>query len=194
LIQKTEDQKKNDFVELIETRKKMGIDPVFNIAEEFSMGFSVGQGSFATVYRSTHKDTGLEVALKTYEKKLLNNRSQLTAIHREIYILAGMRHPNIMKLFEVLDTPSKCHLVLELCKGRNLYNYIKKRPFQCLSETDAAPIFRQIVSSIAYMHDLGLVHRDLKLEHILINDSSKMNEIKIIDFGFAVNCKANEKL
>lgn len=117
------------------------------------------------------------------------------AIHREIYILAGMQHQNIMKLFEVLDQTSKCHLVMELCHGRNLYHYIKKRPSKCLTEQEAIPIFRQIVSAVAYMHGNGLVHRDLKLENILINEKQGgANDIKIIDFGFATNCQAGHKL
>ena len=128
------------------------------------------------------------MALKAYEKKLLTHKSQLMAIHREIYILAGLSHPNIMRLFEVIDSPSKCHLVMELCQGKNLYHFIRKRPGKCLSEAEAIPIFKQIVSSVAYMHELGLVHRDLKLENILINDVGGMNEIKLIDFGFATNC------
>lgn len=56
------------------------------------------------------------------------------------------------------------------------------------------PVFRQIVSAVSYMHNLGLVHRDLKLENILINDIGGMNEVKIIDFGFATNCQNNHKL
>lgn len=115
------------------------------------------------------------------------------AIHREIYILAGLEHPNIMKLFEVIDSPSKCHLVMELCHGKNLYHYIKKRPSKCLNEEEAIPIFRQIVSAVSYMHNKGLVHRDLKLENILINDQGTL-EVKIIDFGFATNCQAGHKL
>ena len=107
------------------------------------------------------------------------------ALHREIYILAGLNHPNIMRLFEVIDSNSKCHLVMELCHGKNLYHYIRKKQMKCLTEEEAKPIFRQIVSSVAYMHTLGLVHRDLKLENILINNN---NEVKLIDFGFATNC------
>lgn len=60
---------------MIEQRKSKGIDPVFTIAEDFTMGAQLGQGAFAAVYKATHKQTGYEVALKTYEKKLLNHRS-----------------------------------------------------------------------------------------------------------------------
>ena len=64
------------------------------------------------------------------------------AIHREIYILAGLDHPNIMKLYEVIDSTIKCHLVMELCNGKNLYHFIKKKPAKFLSEEEAIPIFR----------------------------------------------------
>ena len=110
------------------------------------------------------------------------------AVHREIYILAGLKHQNVMTLFEVLDSPSKCHLVTELCHGKNLYHFMKSKKSKHLSEKEAVPVFRQIVSAVAFMHSLGLVHRDLKLENILINDAGGLNEIKIIDFGFATNC------
>jgi serine/threonine protein kinase len=116
------------------------------------------------------------------------------AIHREIYILAGMDHPGIMKLHEVIDSPSKCHLVMELCQGRNLYHFIKKKAQKHLTEDEAIPIFRQIVSAVNYMHLRGLVHRDLKLENILIQDFGGLNEIKLIDFGFATNCQMGHKL
>ena len=72
---------------------------------------------------------------------------------------------------------------MELCQGRNLFQYVKKKkPVAYLSEKEAFPIFKQIVSAIAYMHNLGLIHRDLKLENILINDVGGMNLIKIIDY------------
>lgn len=115
---------------------------MFTIAKDFVVGMHLGQGAFATVYKASHKSTGYNVALKTYEKKLLTHRSQLMAIHREIYILAGLKHPNIMRLFEVLDSPTKCHLVMELCHGKNLYSFIKKNPKKYLSEEEAIPIFK----------------------------------------------------
>ena len=84
---------------------------------------------------------------------------------------------------------------MELCQGRNLFQYVKKKkPVAYLSEKEAFLIFKQILSAIAYMHNLGLIHRDLKLENILINDVGGMNLIKIIDFGFATACQADTRL
>ena len=97
-----------------------------------------------------------------------------------------------MRLYEVIDSRTHVHLVMELCHGKSLYHFVKKRkPDQCIPEAEAAPIFRQLVSAVAYMHSLAIVHRDLKLDNVLIDDS---NEIKLIDFGFSSGCGAGEKL
>ena len=123
------------------------------------------------VKRSVHKHSGHTIALKTYEKKNLTHESASLALHREIYVLATLNHPNIMRLFEVIDSRTHVHLVMELCHGKNLFHFVKKRkPDQRLPEPEAAHIFRQIVSAVAYMHSLNVVHRDLKLENVLIND------------------------
>ena len=116
------------------------------------------------------------------------------AINKEIYILAGLKHPSIMKLFEVIDTTKKCNLIMELCEGSTLLSYIRKTPHKQLSEADAKPIMRQIVSAVVHMHSLNIVHRDLKVENILIDDSDGQIKIKLIDFGFATVCQPGKKL
>lgn len=129
-----------------------------------------------------------------YEKNKLTHKSHLLAVHREIFILSGLNHPNVMKLFEVIDLPTKVILVLELCHGKSLANFIKRKPSKYLPEEEAKPIFKQIVKAVEYLHDIGVVHRDLKLENILINDQGGLNTVKLIDFGFATNCKQGIKL
>lgn len=96
--------------------------------QDFSVGLKIGAGSYAIVRRSTHKDSGHLLALKTYEKKNLQREEASTALHREIYVLANLRHQNVMRLYEVIDTRSQVHLVMELCHGKNLYHHIKRRP------------------------------------------------------------------
>ena len=77
---------------------------------------------------------------------------------------------------------------MEYCQGPNLWQFMRKQPNKYLSEKDAMPVFRQIVAAVACMHSVGFVHRDLKLENILVNETDGINEIKLIDFGFATNC------
>jgi len=81
----------------------------------------LGQGSFATVKRSMHRITGHFVAMKIYEKKNLRDEEMSTALRREIYILAALNHPNIVSLYEVINSRTHVHLVMELCDGKSLY-------------------------------------------------------------------------
>ena len=85
-------------------------------------------------------------------------------------MLANLRHENIMRLYEVIDTRTQVHLVMELCAGKNLYHHIKRRPLQRLPEPEAAWIFFQIISAVSYMHKINVVHSDLKLDNILVDD------------------------
>jgi serine/threonine protein kinase len=93
---------------------------------DFNIGLKIGQGAFAVVRRCTHKTTGHLVALKTYEKKNLTVQEAAQALHREIYILANLKHSNIMRLHEVIDNRTHVHLVMELCGGTSLFHHIKK--------------------------------------------------------------------
>jgi MAP/microtubule affinity-regulating kinase len=120
-----------------------------------------------------HKNTGHIVALKTYEKKNIQGDAQAKALHKEIFILAHLDHPNIMSLHEVIDSRTHVHLVMELCHGKSLYHLIKKARDQAspvLPEDQVRLIFAQIASAVAYMHSKNVAHRDLKLDNILINN------------------------
>lgn len=117
------------------------------------------------------------------------------AIHREIYILAGMDHPNIMRLYEVIDTKNHVHLAMELCPGLavNEFTAENSKPVKMrngmkgafLDEHLARDLFRQIVSAVAYVHSLELVHRNLKINQIIVIPETKA--IKFTDFGFATS-------
>ena len=95
---------------------------------DFNVGLKIGAGAYAVVKRCTHRDTGHVLALKTYEKRNLQKEEASTSLHREIYMLANIHNRNIMRLYEVIDTRTQVHLVMELCAGRNLYHHIKRRP------------------------------------------------------------------
>lgn len=159
---------------------------------EFQIGLKIGQGAFAIVRRAVHKETQFTIALKTYDKKNLLEKEPQMAVQREINTLSDLWHPNIMKLHEVIDQRTQVHLVMELCHGMSIYHMIKKQPNQRLPEDQCRPIFRQVVEGIAYMHKKGYVHRDLKLDNILIDPTTKT--VKIIDFGFSLKSSSAEKL
>ncbi len=101
-------------------------------------------------------------------------------IRREIKILKLFRHPHIIRLYEVIETPTDIFLVMEYVDGGELFEYIVQRGR--LLETEARKFFQQIISGIEYCHRYMVVHRDLKPENLLL-DSDK--NIKIADFGLS---------
>ena len=143
----------------------------------------LGAGAFAIVRRAVHKTSKYTIAIKTYDKKNLQDKETQMAVHREINTLSDLWHPNIMKLHEVVDQRTHVHLIMELCQGSSIYHHIKKQPDQRLPEDTCKHIFKQLVSGVAYMHSKNYAHRDLKLDNILMEFDSK--NIKIIDFGFS---------
>lgn len=103
----------------------------------------------------------------------------LEELHNEIDILKGMDHPNIVKAHEVYNHKKQIYIILELCDGGDLYTRL---PY---SEMEAAYISGKLLSAIKYMHDHGIVHRDLKFENIIFESPHPKAEIKVIDFGLS---------
>ena len=96
-----------------------------------------------------------------------------------------------MTLHEVIDTRMNVNLIMELCQGKSLYHYIKKKQGQKLDEFECRTIFKQLVEAVAYLHQLNICHRDLKLDNVLIDDQKN---VKLIDFGFSVVCGSDQRL
>lgn len=94
-----------------------------------------------------------------------------------------------MSIYEVVNTRSHVHLVIEHCLGTPVFHYVKKLNDNRMSEETCKWFFRQLVTAVSYMHSKDLAHRDLKLENILINMDDR--QIKVIDFGFAVETKVD---
>ncbi|KAK9244954.1 kinase-like domain-containing protein [Lipomyces tetrasporus] len=148
----------------------------------YSLSRMIGKGSFGKVYLATHKLTGTRVVLKSAEKSDLN-------LAREIHHYRQLLHPHIARLFEVIVTESTVWLVLEYCPGDELYAYlIRKRR---LSIDQAQRIFAQLCGAVAYIHTKNIVHRDLKLENILMD---KHESVKLCDFGFTRECEPKRLL
>ena len=146
----------------------------------------LGKGGYGKVYQVKNKTTGEIRACKHLSKLNIKN---LDRFKKEIKYLQEMDHPNIIKLFDVYESERSYYIVMEQCKGGEIFDRIIEHinTKQMYSEKDAATIFKQVMSCIQYCHNKNVCHRDLKPENILyLNEGSEENNrIKIIDFGLS---------
>ncbi|XP_074650689.1 MAP/microtubule affinity-regulating kinase 3-like isoform X2 [Tubulanus polymorphus] len=149
---------------------------------------TIGKGNFAKVKLAKHVPTGREVAIKIIDKTQLNP-SSLQKLFREVRIMKLLDHPNIVKLFEVIETEKTLYLVMEYASGGEVFDYLVAHGR--MKEKEARAKFRQIVSAVQYCHQKHIVHRDLKAENLLLD--ADMN-IKIADFGFSNEFTPGNKL
>ncbi|XP_043936399.1 MAP/microtubule affinity-regulating kinase 4 [Protopterus annectens] len=149
---------------------------------------TIGKGNFAKVKLARHILTGREVAIKIIDKTQLNPTS-LQKLFREVRIMKGLNHPNIVKLFEVIETEKTLYLVMEYASGGEVFDYLVSHGR--MKEKEARSKFRQIVSAVHYCHQKNIVHRDLKAENLLLDADSN---IKIADFGFSNEFTLGSKL
>lgn len=140
---------------------------------------TIGKGNFAKVKLAKHIPTMKEVAIKIIDKLALNP-SSLKKLFREVTIMKMLDHPNIVKLYEVIDSQRTLYLVMEYASGGEVFDYLVAHGR--MREKEARAKFRQIVSAVQYCHQKQIIHRDLKAENLLLD--SEMN-IKIADFGFS---------
>ncbi|XP_004345488.1 5'-AMP-activated protein kinase catalytic subunit alpha-2 [Capsaspora owczarzaki ATCC 30864] len=147
---------------------------------QYVLGATLGVGSFGKVKRARHEFTGHEVAVKILNRNKIKSLDMVSKIRREIQYLKLFRHPHIIKLYEVISTPTDIFMVMEYVSGGELFEYIVKHGK--LSEKDARRFFQQIISGVHYCHKHMVVHRDLKPENLLLD--SNLN-VKIADFGLS---------
>ncbi|XP_074641372.1 uncharacterized protein LOC141899118 [Tubulanus polymorphus] len=155
-------------------------------------GQTLGKGNFARVELATHGVTNCKVAIKIIDSRKIKEDYVRVNLHREGKILAQLRHPNIIRLYEALKANTNLYcLVTEYAAGGELLTFLKTFKDQRLTETQARPFIRQLISSLHYLHERGIVHRDLKMENIMLDSSKK--SIKLIDFGLS-NSYTKEEL
>ena len=128
--------------------------------------------------------------MKQYDKvKLAKSTERVQGLQKEINVMSRLSHPGIMKFHDAIDSGNKICLVVEYINGSNLYQYIRKMPgSRIVSENEVKIIFKEIVEAVAYLHEQKVVHRDLKLENVLLDRTTE--HIKIIDFGFSTKVKS----
>eukprot|EP00002_Diphylleia_rotans_P009651 TRINITY_DN20015_c0_g1_i1.p1 TRINITY_DN20015_c0_g1~~TRINITY_DN20015_c0_g1_i1.p1 ORF type:complete len:465 (-),score=102.96 TRINITY_DN20015_c0_g1_i1:67-1461(-) len=150
------------------------------------VGDCLGEGAFATVWLSVHKESHKRYATKMIKKISGADRRKEKSEERlraEVEILKKVHHQNIVSLFAVYDTPKFLYLVMDYAEGGELFDRIVS--LTSYSEVDARDCTRQILSAVAYLHSQQIVHRDLKPENILLIDKKSNTNIKITDFGLS---------
>uniref|UniRef100_A0A6M2E762 Protein kinase domain-containing protein n=1 Tax=Populus davidiana TaxID=266767 RepID=A0A6M2E762_9ROSI len=149
---------------------------------DYILGSRIGWGSFAVVWRSIHRFSGLQVAVKEIDKKLLSPKVSENLL-KEISILSTINHPNIIRLFESIETEDKIFLVLEYCDGGDLAGYIQRHGK--VTEAVARHFMRRLAAGLQALQEKHLIHRDLKPQNLLLLSNDLTPQLKIGDFGFA---------
>eukprot|EP00045_Choanoeca_perplexa_P008233 m.75916 g.75916 ORF g.75916 m.75916 type:complete len:997 (-) comp14409_c0_seq1:101-3091(-) len=147
------------------------------ISHIYDIGRMLGMGTHGEVKQATHKLTKQEVAIKFIAK---DECPEDKAAWSEVAALKKIRHPHVVRLYDVIHTEDTVMLVLECLGGGELFDYLVSR--RRLSETEGRRFVRQILSALEFCHNQNVVHRDLKLENLLLGSD---DQVKITDFGFS---------
>ncbi|KAF5339608.1 hypothetical protein D9611_011471 [Ephemerocybe angulata] len=143
------------------------------VVGNYTLGKVIGEGAYGKVRLGTHRLTSTRVAIKQIPKAMS------ASLTREIHHHRQLHHPHVTQMFEVIATESSIWIVTELCSGGELFDYLVEK--ERLPEDETKIIFGQLCLAVAYLHDNGIVHRDLKLENVLLDERCR---VKLGDFGF----------
>ncbi|XP_072755707.1 MAP/microtubule affinity-regulating kinase 3-like [Anoplolepis gracilipes] len=151
---------------------------------KYEMLGPLGKGNFARVEEAIHTVLGVKVAIKIIDVEQGKKDYVMKNLTREAKVLSMLQHPSIVRLYETIRCGSVYYLVTELATGGDLCTHIKEQPTGKLDENTARLYARQLVAALKHMHSKGVVHRDLKMENIVLQDERK-EHIKIVDFGLS---------
>lgn len=156
---------------------------------KYELGKTLGEGNFGKVKLARNTDSGQFFAVKILEKNKIVDLNNTDQIKREISTLKLLKHPNVVRLYEVLASKTKIYMVLEYVNGGELFDKIASKGK--LTEAHGRKLFQQLIDGVSCCHNKGVFHRDLKLENVLVD--AKGN-IKITDFNLSAlpqHCRAD---
>ena len=182
------DNKENRNIWLEKFREAIGQK---NIKNKYKISKKIiGEGAFCSVKYGTNILTNQNVAIKIINKKNLDN-NELESVMNELYIMKICKFPYIIKLYDIYETNNHIYIIMEQCKTGSITNYLKNNKYK-LQENIIKEIIYKLLLVIEFIHSLGIIHRDIKLDNILFFDESKKN-IRLIDFGLSKILGINEK-
>ncbi|KFK26444.1 hypothetical protein AALP_AA8G249200 [Arabis alpina] len=147
---------------------------------KYEIGRTIGEGTFAKVKFAQNTETGESVAMKIMDRSTIVKRKMADQIKREISIMKLVRHPYVVRLYEVLASRTKIYIILEYITGGELFDKIVRHGR--LTEAEARKYFQQLIDGVDYCHSKGVFHRDLKPENLLLDSQGNL---KISDFGLS---------
>ncbi|XP_059608111.1 serine/threonine-protein kinase PLK4 [Phlebotomus argentipes] len=157
--------------------------------EDYRMLEPLGKGGFAQVYKAMCLTTGVFVAIKKIDKRMMLERGLEKRVRQEVIIHSQLKHPSIVEMFAFFEDENYVYLVLELARHGNLQIFLNNLG-RTMSETETAGVMKQVVAGLLYLHSLRIVHRDLSLSNLLLMDDRR---VKIADFGLAVQLEAPDE-
>lgn len=147
---------------------------------KYEVGRTIGEGTFAKVKFARNTENGRSVAMKIMAKTTILKHRMVDQIKREISIMKIVRHPNIVRLHEVLASQTKIFIILEFVTGGELFDKIVHQGR--LTEKESKRYFQQLIDAVAHCHSKGVYHRDLKPENLLLDSHGNL---KVSDFGLS---------
>ena len=147
----------------------------------------IGRGGFSIVYKGIEADSGRPVAIKMLRHDLAMDSDFISCFRNEAEIIARLDHPNIIKVFEILEQFRTVFIVMEYFEGEALSDLIKKK--NAFDAAVVADILKKILHGLGYAHDKGIIHRDINPHNIIVQGNE---HLKILDFGFACPIGTND--
>jgi serine/threonine protein kinase len=158
------------------------------VKKTYEVGRVLGHGASGQVYKVTHKENGKHFACKVVKKNKDMNDAQ--SMSTEIEIMKRIRHRHIVSMYELYEAPKCLWIILEMVEGGDIRQFLASATNY--TEVTAARHFKQVLKGVHYLHMAGVVHRDLKLDNILLSSNTNGSDLKIADFGLSALVRINE--